>query len=354
MIKYPQIIFTFLVLAVGVGLTFYKKSKVLPHIVVECSVFDLKGLLLWTFPNGGECLFFDDGRFVNGSKTGVRMYDSHFKLMWERSDRSHHQLNFGLNRKTILVISEEFQSYRDKMVRFDRFLVLNLNGEITKEFSFFKKRKVLNKIKNIEKQGLWKYEVSSKGVKVSLIEYSHGNSFYEIPENASSGRNRSFKKSNYIINVNLQFITAILDSSLDKILWTLPHDVPDSRENNTHDVQVQKNGLVLIYANRGDRDRFSTIDEFDPIRKVVKTIYRAKSPDIFFSERCGGVQRLDGNRILVNDFSNGPQIHEIDLDNGGKRVWSMKYIYVNAKRTSCFLQAKKHDLTRFLSANKGL
>lgn len=330
---------------------FCKEMSPLTHNVISCSIYDMHGKKIWSF-NGNICLFFPDGSFAVSSWDTLRFYSKNMKLLWEKSISAHHQINLANNGKEFLVMSETYKTYKGKLVRFDHLFVINLKGEILKEFSFYKNRKEIQRLAGRQPSTIAAIPKKNRRNQKVTHEFSHANSFYQIPENQLEKKNHTFNAGNYIVNINLQSVVLILDNNLDKIIWSLPHNFNKTRDFNLHDVQIQRDGTLLVYANRGERDFFSTIDEIHPLSLKVKPLYKETPPEKFFAEMSGGVQRLDAQRILINIRTEAPKAIEIDVSKSKpKIVWSMVR---NKKPRKAFQQIKRFDLSDFLKNNQRL
>ncbi len=329
-------------------LTYAKNANKLPHNVIECSIFNNSGELLWDL-NNAWCAFFSDGSLVAASRNEVRYLNKNMSVEWTKKTPIHHQLNLSENKSEILVMTTEYHRFRNKMVAFDRLEVLDRQGKLIKYFSFYENRSALLDLVKAQKDvPLWAVDEKRRRRKDVAWEFSHANSFYEMGPNKASIKNKVFNAGNYLVNSNLLNLILVLDKDLKKILWSVEHSQPVGGENNLHDVQMQTNGKFLVYANRGTVKKYSTIDEIDPLTLEQKVIYKENPPERFFATVCGGVQRINTNQLLISDVTNGPWSYLIDLSQKGKKVWSFQYKFKQKAKNGTIQQIKRYDLSEFL------
>jgi hypothetical protein len=321
--------------------------------VVDCTIFDKSGVILRKLP-GLRCIFLDDGSFISGTLKNISRYGPDFKKVWEKEIGTHHQLNLGINKNKILVQSSTFGKFKKTKVRFDKLLVLDLDGNIESEFSVEKHQKELLKIFEKIHEEKFKIIIADSVIKLSRSgykhEFSHLNSFYEIPENDFSQANPFLKKGNYIANFLVLQMIVILDSKLEKILWYYPI------RSNIHDVQVQKSGWMLYFDNLTEHlgGGFSSLAEMNPISKEIKVLYQAKPKECFYSIHGGGVQKLSNGNFLFNDRTKEGRSNEVDQN--GVLIWTLPHIEKDAVTglPKKFQQVKFEDLNQFLKKNRGI
>lgn len=313
----------------------------------------MSGKLLWSFHKGNHCLYFKDGRFVAADKTSISMYNKDFHKVWSLTLPVHHQVNFNQAKDRILIISDTYHEYKGKKMRFDRLLVLDLHGKIIKDYDFFPHREEVNKVTSKERLG--KFSKEEEWVLRNPEypwEYSHVNSFYEVPKNLLEEKVPALKAGNYVVNVNEQNMVIILDKDLNQILWSLSHKIIGGGDEVFHDVQVLPSGEFLIYFNRDYRKKFSSIDLYHPFKKELTTLYKASPAQNFFSWICGGAQILENGNLLFSDTTNGAWAYEVDKNR--KLIWSMHYQMIPKSSPQVYQQIKRADLTEFLKNNNGI
>lgn len=324
------------------------------HHVIFCTIFDAKGEVLRRY-DGSLCLFHDDGRVFAAKTEGLSAWNKNMAAIWQRPYYVHHQMNWSLDKTQILALGSEFTQREGKLVRIDTLYVFDLNGMIKKRFSF--DEKTINKLSPDKMSSLQELLVPWPSVKTETqYEYTHANSFYEIPTNSSAAKLAAFARGNYIVNDTMSHRIIIFNRSLKKILWSMDYIFWGG--HITHDVQVLPNGNLLIYANVAQVEngkKASALHEFDPIKKKIVWSFMEKPPHKFFSECCGGVQLLDNGNILYSDISSG-QAYGIEITRSGKEVWRMSPPDKDVKsgKKIHIHQIKRVDLSSFLKNNLGL
>lgn len=316
------------------------------HLIIHCNIFNTSGALLRRFP-GNLCLFENDGSLLmaNNHNNELSFLDPKMRLLWKKPMHTHHQLNKASD-GDFLVLSSETKIYRHRKTRFDRLLKINRAGEIVATFNFYDhKNEILNNM-NRNKFQLYHFEWDENNQDLGIAEVSHINSFYEIPSNKKSHLFPELTAGNFIFNPNNGGLIMILDHNLTHILKFLrpPAD-------RIHDVQITKNGEVLLYNNqvKYGHQIFSELQIYSyPEMKLIWNYHRDSNE--FNNPSVGGVQLLDNNEMLFSD------IH----DDGTKSILlnlkTKKEIKVIApegfeKRPS--QQVKMENLESFLKLNKG-
>lgn len=261
-----------------------------------CTLYK-NSLIVKTFP-GLHCAFLDDGSFISVTAENIKRFSPDKTLLWEIPGHFHHQVNLSPDGKRILTLSSEVVEFNKEKVRDDVIVVLDLDGKIlsrqsvvplldTKAFRFLNWRDSL--------------ELKPLG---ATAERTHFNSIYEIPENAASEKLPWMKPGNIIANSSgMGFF--VFDPAVKKILYA--HNYREAFFNLTHDVQVTKDGGILIFNNsvRNPRNSFfSAIQIYDPITEKVTFDYRSSPEEFFYSPACGGVQDM-GDHLFVSHIIMG-------------------------------------------------
>ncbi len=323
------------------------------HNVIDCQIFDMKGEILRRYP-GEFCIFLDDGRFVSAQKSELLLYDQSGKVIWRRALFPHHQMNLSLDGKRILVLGSETRSLsKDKkdLFRSDVYYIVDLSGKILNEYRLFDHAQAFPKERWANAKARRFPLIWSKATYPGVSwEFSHTNSFYEIPENILGSRHSAFKKGNFIFNDISLMITFVLNADLKSVLW----QSPILREDWTmlHDVQVlQGTDRLLIYDNGTPNRRYSRLLQMNPISEKIYWEYKAKPSTSFYMEKRGGVQLLPNGHTLYNDFNEAPR--GIELDKSGNQVWKLVPQQFSGAKGP-FQQIKRYDLSSFLEKNKGL
>lgn len=313
--------------------------------VIHCDIFDKKGQLVRHYP-GDHCVFLKDGSFVSGSINSLTFYRPDLTVKWTKPIPTHHQLKLDNSQKRLLVMSSSEHRY----LRFDKLLVLSLEGETLLQFDSFP---YIDELFGATRSSphFWAISEALKAYSSFDVvgEISHFNSFYEIPENSAAAKNPIFRAGNFLVNSVLPSVTFVIDASLKKVLWI--HGHPNVLK---HDTQMQANGKIIFYENSAHilNRPYSSIQEYDPITREYKLLFRAAKPDSFASEKVGGVQVLPNGHFLTSDYSQGGRALEITRE--GKIVWSIPYIAIDpvTRKPSLFQDVKRLDLSHFLAKHK--
>ena len=315
------------------------------NYVIGCTIYDEQARILRRY-DGDLCLFHNDGRVFSAGKHFIAR-DKTLATLWRHPISLHHQLNWSVDRTKILAMGRETIRMGDREIQWDLLYVFKLDGRVEKEFSFYENRAMLA-AKGLSMQIM--ETVSPDRPESPFPEYTHANSFYEIPPNANAARHPAFAAGNYIVNL-LNEPIFILDKDLKRVLWSLKY--PLGRW--IHDVQVLANGNLLIYVNMTSesRGKFSALDEFNPLDKKIVWTFRAKEPHQFNSPGRGGVQLLADKTIFYSDATNDN--YGVHITRKGEEVWRRRFISNDYRtgRPVTIQQIKQVDLGAFLRKNPG-
>lgn len=225
-------------------LTFQSEASSHSGLISGCSVHDLKGKLLRTFP-GRLCFFTNAGNLVSLSPSGLRLLTPpDGEVKWERT---------GFGPQARIVLSPEGD--RILLLEEKRLLVLDLAGTTLFE-------------------------------KISQVSYS---SFYQIP-----GREKLFL-------VNIPGDAAyVLSPDLQEVVKKIPLG------NNVDDVQAE-NDHRLFYLNRSAGSRpdvlSSAYEEYDLLKQRVVFRFPKKPSGAFMNTFGGGVFRTDDQIVVTHSQS---------------------------------------------------
>ena len=277
------------------------------------------------------------------------MYDKNFNLLWTINRPIHHQVNWNNDKTEILAMSEIYKPFGKELVKYDNLLVIDLNGIIKKEFSFYKHRGELDKISSDNTYRFWEINKDIRRNHNVSKEFSHSNSFYQIPQVRTTKLKKVFSSDNYIVNVNKHYMIIVLDKDLSKILWSINHK-EIGNDVNMHDVQVTQNGMLIYYYNRLDQ-KYSTIERYNLQTKKSEILYASTPKNSFFEKYDGGVQLLENGNIFFHLMKN-KRFTPIEYDFKGtkKIVWSKPMESIIHQKQ----QIKRANLSDFLMNNKGL
>ena len=270
-------------------------------IQVKCSLFDLKGNLVYRWPNAGEmCLFLNDGSVVAADFDQMKKVDSKGNVKWEVKGFFHHQMKLSENQKTIYILSAKINDLFDGKVRMDTVEAIDLeSGKKVAElelFDFLRQLAVdpsLSLHRGFFQKSLFAYD----------YDLTHANSIFELPENKLSKTNSAFKKGNWLINIGMLRHFIIVDKDMKKLLWKKSwyHDYFD-----VHDVQLNENGELLAYINGVDSPmgKQTVVHHIDPLVEYPQAITKNFIPLVggksFFQHFVGGVQEMPSGDILLS------------------------------------------------------
>lgn len=328
--------------------------------IIRCTILNMSGDVLRTFP-GSRCVFLPDGSVLSGKARTLTFYDSSMTQLWQLPMENHHQINLSLDGKLFLVMTSSLRQRETLKVRYDRLEVMDRTGKRLKYFDFYDHYEDINRRIGKRKAP---YVLIGESMREHVpedvkYEFSHANSFYEIPSNSNENKHAAFKKGNFIVNVNVadsEGILLILDKDLKKILWSMKQPKTKNNLTSLHDVQFLPSGKLLAYTNLSPQSQgdFSSIDEIDPLTGKVTNLYVDSAPKNFFSPYCGGVQKLDSGHLLISDITN-EHGRAFEVDKKGKRIWQIDNPQKGTNgKPDIFQQIKREDLEAFLKNNRKL
>ncbi len=251
---------------------------------------------------GGLCLFQKDGTTIYASyraKRLVKVKSNGLKL-WETSVGVHHEMSLTKDNR-ILLLSESIRDFRgDKNARFDAFKIYNQKGEELASWDTFEHfEEILRILKDAGKEFPPRIDVKSNPFG-AFVEYTHANSFKEIPENDLYPQVSYLKPGNYILAMNCLGLFLFLDHELKTIVGV--HHYQNFLSCNTHDAQVMKNGHILHLLNYDTRvGDGMTLVEIDPVSGNRVWEYKNTLSDKVNSNYQGSVQLLPNGNMLYID-----------------------------------------------------
>lgn len=311
--------------------------------VRECTIYTLAVNEVANLP-GFICHFFADGSFVSVSTDGLTSYDKDNKINWKIPGYFHHQLRATIDESKVLAMTSENKKIEKKQIRFDKFLILNREGQILHQQSALRILEMahLPRLK-------FNFTPSSEFNMKASEEGSHFNSFYEIPVHSNKKAYDKLPPAGFILNSTSLGIF-ILSPDLQRLIYHFKYERAD--DHFIHDVQVLANGNVLLYINQVTPAEFphSAIHEIDLMDRTLKWEFTAQPKSFFFSEFCGGAQELDDDTVMFSDYTKGMFIvskKEKKLKFYSHKIGTPKFDKV--KRTQDF---KAFDLKSFLKVRK--
>lgn len=266
----------------------------------RCTIFNDDGSVRRNFP-GVICIFLEDGSFLSAGQESLKRISANDTILWEIPGRYHHQLALTEDRTKILALSSQIITWEKKKLLSDKLQIIDLNGKVLKETT----TEPLIKHAGVSPV-LWPVQAPVKKMYPVEKEFSHFNSFYEIPKNKS--KVPYLKEGNFIVNSKGQGYW-ILSPEL-----TILHSgkSPKAVSNVTHDLQVTEDGTILAFVNLTEGSlevgRYSTIIEFTPDGKITFE-FTARPKTLFYARNGGSVQRLDKDLLMISDYLNGVYIY---------------------------------------------
>lgn len=337
-------------------LSFVNPLSASDHTVIQCTIYGKSGEILRSFPYRA-CIFLENGSLLVSDRTGVGLLSEKLERKWFRKMDTHHQLKLSNDGSRIMVMSSDIRRWKGKKTRFDSLLILNMQGEELKKFTFFNKTDFFLAHDYGPNAGkMQEIDLDMRREASVTHEFSHANSFHEIGANNLAGKHSVFAAGNFLVNDNKTRLVFVLDRHLRKILWSMPQD-QKKRPSSFHDVQLTAEGKLLVYRNRTPNDSglvYSTLVEIDPITKSEQVLYERSPPESFYSPFCGGIQRLPSGNLVFDDFTKGAESVELDKD---KRVARIVRHHVKNEKSGLpevYQESKRFDLTEFLKNNIGL
>ena len=342
---------------------FYKKKQSFEYFHIDCAIFNRELKLVYSLPNFLRCIFNDDGSVLAASSNSklVKFIDHLDQEIWTSdSIEAHHDINRSVDGKNFLFITSMFSEIDKNHVRSDCVSVMDLAGNILKQWC------LSEHIDDMRKRGIG-YKVHNEvpffGKRATnfkpAYEISHFNSFYEIKKNSRSDKDNIFRAGNYIINdwgsENIMFV---LDSQMKNILWHKSFSPFAAgsvfQRLRVHDVQITSEGNILAYANAGqigssdrracsprylnklirprssenklciweNKKEYSQLIEFDPYTEKIYWHYLDNPKERFNSKILGSVKKLSNGNYLYSDVTNGGRAFEITED--GRKIWQFE------------------------------
>jgi hypothetical protein len=311
------------------------------HLADQCSIYNMQGKWVRRYP-GTYCYFESDGHLLMTDTKVLEFYNKDMVKLWDLKGHFHHQIN-KTHDGDYLLMSSTVEKYRTSKTRFDKFIKVDRNGKVISTFSFYDHLKELTKglsASDLDILAPFTWDQSNKSL--ADYEFSHANSFYEIPPNSST--ESELAAGNFIINsVGFNRII-ILDKELKNILRII---IPTSTLR--HDVQVTADGDILIYSNAIEEKNIKAAIRIRTYPDMLeKWVYRRNVASLN-SAICGGAQILNKDLMLFTEI-NSKKSKAIILDSASKT----EIAEVELQDTLGSQQIKVQDLTRFLQFNRGI
>ena len=104
-------------------------------------------------------------------------------------------------------------------------------------------------------------------------EFTHFNTFNQIPINSIAKKIPQFKPGNYLAFDTLTGFVFLFDHDLKKVLWH--QNIPEIGQH-THDVKVSPQGVIFYYKGHDSvfgLEKVITLNEYDPISKKRNIVF---------------------------------------------------------------------------------
>lgn len=328
------------------------------HYLLECEIYNSALTLVRRLP-GEFCSPNSDGSFLSATGENLTFYANDGRQIWKKKIHAHHEIARTQNGQDYLVMSSELRpvkSKNDELVRFDVLYIINRQGEILRKFSYIdNKEQFRSDLWQKAERGIYEFNWS-RGTFVGLKwEFSHTNSFYEIPKQKKVSMLDAFREGNFIVNSNGFGVIFILNREMTKVLWQDSYFRPPSR--NLHDIVPLSNGHIMVYNNDSDGfgKKISSIDEYDPVQKKIIWTYRRKPGTAFFKQYGGGVQVLENDDVQFNDVDLEGHNVLVRIDRQGRELERKRLSRPNHGESEKWIQQiKRYDASEFLRNNKSL
>lgn len=314
------------------------------QILIRCHLFNMEGELIRQLP-GRACHLDDDGSFVgifNNNKMFVK-FGPTLDRVWRHFDHAHHQINTNSSNH-YLVMTSDFQMYKGVQTRFDTFLILDqIKGRILGRFRVAENVDVIPAATNALTGELYPFDWDEIHKDMAKVEYTHFNSFYEIPAPVSGMP--EIEKGDYIVGGAKGSPILFLNKDLTKLKATLL--IPEVA--TLHDVQALNNGNLLLYINdfKKDSSYFGTsmIAEYNPKEKKLIKVFND-----FHISTTGGVQKLENGNYFFS-YHDKKGAYAMIVSPNGEVIKKINFSYF--RNSPHIQQAKLRDFTKHLQVNTG-
>lgn len=316
-------------------------------LINGCRIHAMAGYMERAFP-GAICIFLDNGNFISATETAIRMINPKNEIVWEHKGHFHHQVNLSNDKTKIFALSSEINNE----LREDSFIIFDLDGKVLST----QKASELYRMAGMKALNWRMQPLTLNGVTASK-EFSHFNSFYDVPTLTNKNLPKWLKEGNIILNTQESGIF-ILSPDMKELLY---HTVlKGSSFHRIHDVQVKANGNFLLFNNLVEAglkkpyflvgydltNHHSAVQEIHPETHKIVQEFSANPKTIFYSWICGSIQELDSDTWLFTHFLTGTYIYSKSKK---ELVASIPGTHADNQRFGPAQQVKAQDLTKFLS-----
>jgi len=330
-------------------------------------LMDMAGNIVyrWQFPRSIQGRWDYAELLDDGSIVALCVYkcvakiDRHSNIIWVNNISAHHDVTLLPDGGYLIPVAEPEVGYRSHLVKFDSVVRFSGDGEILGKWStrdelpalkklhdplpldfrvyrlstalrgfylFIKKnyaltnafrRKVIarfgsphprNNDAAIMKEPVFSERMATKmrenvekilGLNVTY-DYYHLNTIEVLPKTALGMRDARFQQGNLLICLRNANLILILNKDTKKVVWHWGPRMLDW----PHMPTLLENGNILVYDNGAHRS-YSRIVELNPMSESIEWEYRARPPEIFYSQIMGSNQRLPNGNTLICESLNG-------------------------------------------------
>lgn len=274
--------------------------QVYNHFLTHCEISDSHGRVLFRW-HVEFCAPLNDGSIAMAINGEVRYFDRFGMQIWSLKLDPHHQMRWSHDQKNLFVLGSEWHIYKNQKTRFDVLFRVAKQGHIVDKFSFYDRRMDLEatlralKVSG-EKIGTVRLQYMPKND--ALYQYSHLNSFYEIPPGTSFAE-PALSAGNLVLNSLGLPLIFIITSDFKNILWAWSNlEV----EQNLHDVEISPQGDLVLFNNQpfGKGHEVSSLDIYSFPEMILKHRVLSNERTNFYSDVRGGIEVLGNSTYLIN------------------------------------------------------
>jgi hypothetical protein len=248
----------------------------------------------WVTPEGELFAIFEG--------LGLVKLDRDSKLLWSFDGRAHHDLDFAPDGR-ILVLTREARIdpaiSAERPILEDSITILDPSGRVLESISLL--------------ACLRASPFLAEGMRAAG-DLFHTNTL-QILDGRHAASAPAFAVGNVLVSLRNTDQLAVVDLGARRAVWALA-----GAWRRQHEPQLVDGGRILVFDNRGLKDR-SRVIEVDASTGEIAWSYAPAGEAAFYSERCGSCQRLANGDTLVVD-SEGARAFEIDPR--GEIVWQFE------------------------------
>jgi hypothetical protein len=335
------------------------------RLVAGCSIFDLDGNILRSYP-GGSCLFEDDGSLLSydPAKLELSKYDADLRKLWTLNLHVHHELKKTSTGEYLVNSSEVVPFKGRKRVRFDEVLLVSIDGNIKKRFSF---------LKYFRSQPWFHYVMPTASTWEKNLkhdsEVTHIAASYDIPFHVEQNGKIKYPQGSVIVTLTRGILGAvILDPQLKEVLDTLRL----THAEILHDGQFVSPSELMFFKNTSQirpisESESASVKFYDVFKKRISSEIHLD----LYALYTGGVQAVGEEILLISDSNSEKHPAErvtADTENSPSmrkdaihKLMKGRVIFYNRQSGQLemthfdfnFQHMKLQKLVRFLALNRG-